>query len=322
MREITFFNNNKKNWEEIDEILTKNKSVSPDVLSELFIQLTDDLAYAQSNYPDSNTTTYLNQLTRKAHINIFKNKKDRLGRFKDFWLRELPLIIYKHRKSLRTSFIIFLISTLIGAFSSYKDDTFVRFIMGDGYVEKTIENIESGNPLGIYESSGPVNMFMSITFNNIRVSFMVFAAGIIFSIGSAMMLFYNGIMLGSFQYFFYARNLFFLSFATIWVHGTLEITSIVIAGGAGIALGNSIMFPGTFSRLVSFQKTAKESVKIIIGLIPVFITAGFLEGFVTRHSHISTLPGLLIILLSTIFVIYYFIIYPKRITNKLYNGKN
>ncbi len=322
MREITFFNNNKKNWEAIDEILTKNKSVSPDVLSELFIQLTDDLAYAQSNYPDSNTTVYLNQLTRKAHVSIFKNKKDRLERFKDFWFRELPLIIYKHRSSLRTSLIIFLISVIIGAFSAYKDDTFVRFIMGDNYVETTIDNIEKGNPLGIYESQGSLNMFLTITFNNIRVSFIVFAAGIIFSIGAAMMLFYNGIMLGSFQYFFYARNLFFISFATIWVHGVLEITSIVIAGGAGIALGNSFMFPGTYSRIVSFQKTAKESVKIILGLIPVFITAGFLEGFVTRHSHISTLPGLIIITLSTVFVIFYFVIYPKRLTNKLHNGKN
>lgn len=322
MREISFFNNNKNKWEEINVILNGKKSVSPDVLSDLFIQLTDDLAYAQSNFPDSKTTLYLNQLTGKVHTRIFKNKKERLQRIKHFWIEELPVILHKHRKPLRTSFIIFIISCIIGAFSSYKDENFVRLILGDQYVNKTIENIEQGNPLGIYESMEPFEMFLFITFNNIKVSFLVFAAGVIFSIGSAMLLFFNGVMLGSFQYFFYAKKLLFISFATIWVHGTLEITSIVVAGGAGIALGNSIVFPGTYSRKDSFQRTAKESVKIIIGLIPVFIVAGFLEGFVTRYSSVSTIPALIIIALSTLFVLFYFIYYPNKLFNKLKNGKN
>lgn len=322
MREITFFNNNKNKWEEINVILIKKKSVSPDILSELFIELTDDLAYAQSNFPNSKTTLYLNQLTGKAHARIFKNKKEPLQRLKHFWVKELPLILFKHRKSLRTSFIIFLISCIIGAFSSYKDESFVRLILGDQYVNKTIENIEQGNPLGIYESRGAFEMFVTITINNIKVSFLVFAAGVIFSIASALLLFYNGVMLGSFQYFFYAKKLLFISFATIWVHGTLEITSIVVAGGAGIALGNSFIFPGTYSRLVSFQRTAKESVKIIIGLIPIFILAGFLESFVTRYSSISTFPALVIIALSTVFVFFYFIYYPNKLSKNLNDGKN
>lgn len=322
MREITFFNKGKNKWEEISVILSEKKTVSPDLLSDLFIQLTDDLAYAQSNYPDSKTTEYLNQLTADVHRRIFKNKKERFRRLIHFWVQELPLILYKHRKPLRTSLIVFLISCLIGAFSSYKDDTFVRLILGDQYVNQTLENIENGNPLGIYDSMSPFNMFVRITFNNIRVSFTVFAAGILFSIASGILLFYNGVMLGAFQYFFYAKKLLFISFATIWVHGALEITSIVVAGGAGIALGNSIVFPGTYSRLISFQRTASESIKIIIGLIPVFIVAGFLEGYVTRYSHVSTTPALIIIALSSLFVIYYFIYYPILLSKKQNNGKN
>lgn len=322
MREISFFNNNKKKWEEINVILSEKKSVNPDILSDLFIELTDDLAYAQSNYPDSKTTLYLNQLTGKVHNRIFKNKKERIQRLKHFWLKELPLLLHKHRKSLRVSLIVFLISTIIGAFSSSKDESFVRLILGDHYVNTTIENIENGNALGIYESKGALEMFITITFNNIKVSFYVFAAGIIFSIGSGMLLFFNGVMLGAFQYFFYAKNLLFISLATIWVHGTLEITSIVVAGGAGIAFGNSIIFPGTYSRMVSFQRTAKESVKIIIGLIPVFIVAGFLEGYVTRYSKVSIVPALIIITSSVSFVIFYFIYYPHKLFKNLNNGKN
>lgn len=320
MREITFFNKNKDKWQEMDAILAENKSVSPDSLSDLYIQLTDDLAYAQSNFPDSKTNIYLNQLTAQVHSRIFKNKKERLQRVVYFWKTELPLLLHKQRKALRVSLLIFLVSCIIGAFSSHKDENFVRLILGDQYVNQTIENIESGNPLGIYESMEPFQMFLLITFNNIKVSFLVFAAGIFFSIASGFLLFQNGVMLGSFQYFFYAKQLFAISFLTIWVHGTLEITSIVVAGGAGISIGNSIVFPGTYSRLVSFQKTAKESVKIIIGLVPIFIVAGFLEGFVTRYSSISTVPATIIISLSVAFVIFYFIFYPKHLGKKQYGN--
>ncbi len=322
MREIVFFNKGKNKWEEINTILSEKKAVSPDVLSDLYIQLTDDLAYAQSNYPNSKTTKYLNQLAADVHSRIFRNKKERVNRLKYFWVEELPLILYKHRKPLVTSLIVFLISSLIGAYSSYKDDTFIRLILGDNYVDETMRNIANGNPLGIYESMNPFSMFIQITFNNIRVSFTVFAAGVFFSIGSGIILFYNGVMLGAFQYFFYAKKLLFISFATIWVHGTLEITSIVVAGGAGIALGNSLVFPGTYSRLISFQRAAKESIKIIIGLIPIFILAGFLEGYVTRYSHVSTTPALIVIALSTLFVVYYFIYYPIQLTKKQSYGKN
>jgi uncharacterized membrane protein SpoIIM required for sporulation len=321
MRETSFFNKNKNKWNEIDVILTDKKAVSPDQLSNLFIQLTDDLAYAQSNFPESKTTQYLNQLTANIHQRIYKNKKEKLKRLQTFWVTELPLLFYRQRKNMRISLIIFLVSLLIGIFSTIKDESFVRLILGDEYVNMTIENIAKGNPLGVYSNTDALPMFLHITFNNITVSSNVFIAGVIFSIASAYLIFKNGIMLGCFQYFFYAKHLLSISILTLWVHGVFEITSIVIAGGAGIALGNSIMFPGTYSRFVSFQKTALETVKIIAGLIPFFIIAGFLEAFVTRYSHTTTIPAIIIITLSSVFVLFYFIYYPYLLNKKQQYGK-
>lgn len=314
MREIAFFKANIGKWEEMDRLLLAKNQAKPDHLYNLYIQLNDDLSYAETNFPDSQTLAYLNQLTSRVHQRIYRNKKEKSGRIKHFWLVEFPALIFKYRKEMLISFIVFTVSCLIGAFSTAKDIDFVRIILGDDYVDKTLDNIEKGTPLGIYDSMEPLTMFLQITFNNVRVSFTVFAAGIVFSLASGFMLFYNGVMLGCFQYFFYAKNLLYISALTIWVHGTLEITSIVIAGGAGIALGNSFMFPGTYSRLASFQKTAKESVKIIVGLIPIFIIAGFLEGFVTRYSQISTFPASVIIALSLAGVLFYFIYYPYSLT--------
>ena len=86
----------------------------------------------------------------------------------------------------------------------------------------------------------------------------------------------------------------------------------MIAGAAGLTLGNSILFPGTFSRMESFKRGAKQGLKIAVGLIPVFIVAGFLESFVTR----LTLPPVVsasIIGVSAGFILWYFVFYPIQL---------
>jgi len=148
------------------------------------------------------------------------------------------------------------------------------------------------------------------------VAFICFALGVLFSFGTGVMLLYNGIMLGVFQYFFYAKGLLLKSVLVIWIHGTLEIYSIIIAGCAGLVMGNSIMFPGTYSRGASFIRGAKQGVKIVVGLVPVFILAGFFESFVTRYSQMPMWLSLTIIGSSLLFIIWYFIIYPIRLNNK------
>src|SRR5205085_10136539 len=152
-------------------------------------------------------------------------------------------------------------------------------------VNMTNEYIERGDPFAVYKQSGQVNMFVSIAFNNIRVAFATYVLGIFLSVGTIILLFSNGLMLGSFEYYFFSKGLGFKSITVIFIHGTLEIWSIVIAGAAGLILGNSILFPGTYSRNVSILKGGRDGMKIVFGLVPLFLTAAFLESFVTRYDH-------------------------------------
>ena len=101
----------------------------------------------------------------------------------------------------------------------------------------------------------------------------------------------------------------------IWIHGTLEISAIIISGAAGMVLGNSILFPGTYSRRESFVIGAKDGVKILVSLIPIFITAGFLESFVTRFTNMPIYISLFIILGSLSFIVWYVWVYPQKIIN-------
>ena len=170
--------------------------------------------------------------------------------------------------------------------------------------------------MAVYKQMNGVDMFLGITFNNIRVSFFAFMMGIFISFGTGWILISNGIMLGAFQYFFHFHNLLLESVLVIWIHGTLEISSIIIAGASGLVLGNSILFPGTFSRSQSFRIGSKEGLKMVVGLVPIFVVAGFLESFVTRYTNMPIIASLTIIILSLTFVVWYFFIYPKVVFNK------
>lgn len=317
MREVTFLKKNADKWKEFETFLSSKENINPDKLAALFIELTDDLSYSRTFFPESKTTQYLNSLTARVHQSIYKSKKERKERFFRFWKYEAPLLFYKHRLKIVISFSIFFISMLMGVVSSAGDSGFVRLIMGDGYVNMTLENIDKGDPMAVYKQMNGVDMFLGITFNNIRVSFIAFVYGILISFGTGWVLMSNGIMLGAFQYFFHIHNLLFESILVIWIHGTLEISAIIIAGAAGLVLGNSILFPGTYSRRQSFIIGSKEGLKIIVSLVPIFITAGFLESFVTRFTGMPIYLSLTIIISSAIFVIWYFVIYPYRIFHNL-----
>ncbi|MEJ2048268.1 MAG: stage II sporulation protein M, partial [Calditrichota bacterium] len=276
MQEAHFLKLNYENWKQIESVLESSEKINPDYLAELFIRLTDDLSYANTYYPGSKTAQFLNELTTKIHQMIYKNKKENKSRILQFWKYELPETLASCRKELFYAFIIFLIALLVGIVSTANDDSFVRVMLGDRYVNMTLENIQNNDPMAVYKKMNQTDMFLGITLNNVWASMMTFLAGILLSFGSGYMLFYNGVMLGAFQYFFYQKGFLIQALLTVWIHGVLEISAIILAGCAGIIMGNSILFPGTFPRRHSFVAGARKGLKIIIGMVPIFILAAFL----------------------------------------------
>jgi len=313
MREAAFVKRNQQRWQDIEQTLTAQQRPHPDRLAEIFIQLTDDLSFARTQYPNSRVTQYLNSLASKIHLEIYKNKKEERSRFITFWKHEVPLLLYQSRRQMVYAFIIFIVAAIVGAVSAIYDETFVRLILGDAYVNMTIENIKSGNPMAVYGQANQTDMFFAITFNNIRVSMVAFVAGLFFSLGTGLILFQNGIMVGAFLSFFYKQGLLLHSLSVIMLHGTIELSSIVIAGAAGFVMGNSFLFPGTYPRLYAFKEGVKRGVKITMGLIPLFILAGFIESFITRYAFMPVFFKVLIIGLSALLILYYFVIYPTKL---------
>jgi uncharacterized membrane protein SpoIIM required for sporulation len=320
MNEITFVGKNSSRWKEFESIMQSKDSVSPDKACELFIWLTDDLAYARTYFPNSNITAYLNSLAITAHHKIYRNKKVQKSRFAEFWLVDYPLLLKSNMRYIYYSLMIFVVAFAVGLISAANDSSFVRLILGDSYVNMTLEYIHKGDPLAVYKQANPTDMFLGITLNNLLVAFRTVVMGVFFSIGAGYSLFNNGIMVGAFQYFFYQHGLLKESILTIYIHGTFELFSIVMAGAAGFMIGSGLMFPGNYKRLDSFMRGVRNGAQILIGVVPIFCVAAFLEGFVTRNTQWPDIVRISIIVLSLLTIIIYFFIYPTIITKKLSHG--
>jgi len=311
MREIVFIRKNKEKWQRYEKILFSNAYLAPDDLTGIYIDLTDDLAYANTYYPSSKTTAFLNELAGSAHRKIYKTKKASGNAIKRFYLYDFPLMFYKYRKFLYLSFFVFLVFAVIGAFSAASDADYVRLIMGDNYVDKTLQYINDNDPMAVYKQANEIDMFLGITINNIKVALFTFMFGAFLGIGTFVMLMRNAIMLGAFQYFFYEHGLLWQSARTIWIHGTIEISVIIVAGAAGFVMASGILYPGTFTRTQAFIRKSRDGLKVMLSTLPFFIVAGFFEGFVTRHTEMPDFLAILIILTSLSLIIYYYLWLPK-----------
>lgn len=316
MKETKFIEQNQKKWSEFEKALSASQK-DPEKLSKLYLDVTEDLGYAQTFYNRRTIRVYLNQLAQKVFTGVHKQGGQSWKKIIDILLISIPLDIYKSRKSLLIALFSFLAYAAIGVITTYVNPDFPRVVMGDDYVNMTIDNISNGRPLAVYESQSQMSMFVHITTNNLRVALLTFFAGFFGIIGTQMLLFSNGVMLGAFQYFFQTKGLLVTSFLGIWIHGAFEISAIVLAGGAGIVAGGGLLFPKSHSRMQSLRISTLRGMKIMMSLIPFIIIAGFLESYVTRHYQI--LPEWskwCIILFSFSIIVFYYVIYPFFIARK------
>ena len=311
MREKRFVEQNRKNWARFEKATQTKSTVNPEEFSDLFSQITEDLSYSRTHYPKRSIRVYLNDLAQSIYLKLHRQRGDKTRKFTRFWINDLPLALYQAKRELNVSLLFFLVSMAIGVLSTVHDPDFAHVILGSDYVAMTEDNIANGDPMGVYKSSEELGMFLQITINNILVAFRTFVLGAFFGVGTLVIMLYNGIMVGTFQYFFIERDLLQESFLTIWMHGALEISSIVIAGAAGLTMGRGLLFPGTLPRRQSFILGARRAIKIMVGLVPFFITAGFIEGFFTRLTDMPDLLRGSFIFMCFAFVGVYFWWYPS-----------
>lgn len=317
MKESQFIKENAQKWAPLEKslrTLQRRKSSNSSSLAHLgedYMNLTDDLSYAQTFYKRRSIRLYLNTLASDFYRLVFKHSKSsEENSIVRFWTKDIPSIMYHSRKAYLISFIIFVSAMIIGAFSLSQNASFANEILSEGYVKMTDENIEKGDPMAVYKHEDSWDMFKGIALNNLKVMTFAFLLGLFFGIGTIGALMSNGVMLGVFQYYFYQKGLLWVSFLTIWQHGTVEISCIIIGGGAGLMLGSGYLFPGNYSRLHSLRLQFYKGMKVAIAIMPFIIFAAFVEAYITRHDDMDQVVRLIFILVNAAVIFGYFVYYP------------
>lgn len=315
MKEVQFIRKNKEKWLIAEKIL-KKEIKSPNTIVEAYEGLSADLAFVLTHYPNSDLADYLNCLTLRLHNRIYGKRKHKLSSLVRFFSHDVPLEMYRNRKFMLISIVIFAISTAVGVLSQYNlaDET---TILGKDYVEMSLKNIEKGAPMAVYGSGGAYESFWLIALNNIKVAILAFVSGVLTCFYTGFVMVKNGVMLGAFITLFSQHGELVNCLKAVWLHGVVEISSIIISGGAGLALGSGWLFPGSYPRITSFVMGARSSVKIVVALVPFFFFASFIESYITRLSDKDmALPVNLAIIFGTMaLILLYFVYLPVKVHN-------
>lgn len=307
MKETQFIEKHSNGWEDAQKALNVE---SEGYIEDVYQEVQDDLGYAQSHYSKRMVTNFLEGLAGSLHIFLIKQAKIR--GVKEFYTQVVPKHLFFLRKYLLYSLVIVLLGLGTGYLGYLIDNDFARAVLSDDYVDMTLNNIQKGDPLGVYKSENSWNMFVQIATNNLRVAIMFFVLGSLFALGSGLIIYYNGLILGVFSALLIENGQGYEYFLTVYQHGTLEILTMVVEGATGLCIGASIFNPGKFSKMVALRRNAQTAGIVLLGTIPIIILAAFIESFLTRFTDLPNILRFGIIAMSLLFVIAYFIYIPWR----------
>jgi uncharacterized membrane protein SpoIIM required for sporulation len=281
-----FIRQRKDNWLGLQNALDAVRGGRPDEAELLAIvknyrRTIADLSLARSLFPRDPLINELNALVCRALLVIGARPDSDRARIASFFRRRYLPLLRRMSRFFLLSCAVFSGAALSGYGITRVNPFFANAIIGDEYIYMTLYNIEKERPYAVYQSKFKYAMSGFIMANNIKVAFSAFAFGVFYGAGTFLILVANGLMLGSITALFAAHGLLFGFVTTVMVHGTLELFAVMAAGAAGIRLGQSIFRPGRLTRKRALAEFGLEAFILTLAMVPVFVIAGILEGYVT-----------------------------------------
>jgi uncharacterized membrane protein SpoIIM required for sporulation len=243
----------------------------------LYRQVASDLSAVRSDRASGTLEEYLNQLLSRAHNRIYSGRKAGFGSVVRFMTQEYPRVFRRLFPYVLTSFLIFLAGATLGTLLTLSRPEFMRLFLGPAMLE-TIDRHEMWTHSIL---SMKPQASTAILTNNIGVSFMAFAGGIVGGVGTIYMMFNNGVVMGVIGTACARAHMALDLFSFVAAHGALELPSIFIAGGAGLRLGTGLLFPGMLARKDALALAAKDAIQLLAGVVPLLFVAGMLEAFLS-----------------------------------------
>jgi uncharacterized membrane protein SpoIIM required for sporulation len=257
----------------------------------LYRRVSSDLLRAQSALLNAAILDYLNDIVARSYAIVHASSRTRQHRLGELVLYDFPRQFRREWRMIALAASMLLSGIAVGAVSVVVDPYALGALIPDDHQSFTpserVHRDEHG-PRGLQGDSAAAFSGWLFT-HNMQVSFLVFALGLTFGLGTAGILFFNGVPLGALgaQYALDGQGLFF--WAWVLPHGITELTAVSIAGAAGFMLARGLWMPGRLTRGAALAREAKAASGLLIGCVPLLVLAGIVEGTVSR-THAPVLP--------------------------------
>jgi len=292
MKSYTFRKERQENWSKLESLVERAekkglKSLTAEEVFEmphLYRAALSSLSVARSISLDRNAVTYLEALTARAYFLLYSHHKSASQSFAKLFVVSWPRAMRAIKQELLVATIVF----LLGVFAAY----FLVQSNPDWYFSFVDRELASGREPGasaeelrevLYPDPDEVeglDVFAASLFShNARIGIMAFALGFALGVPTLWLLFTNGAMLGAFLSLYASEGLLYELGGWLIIHGSTEISAIVISAAAGLAISRHYIFPGKLSRMAALAKHGKEAAIVAFGCIIMFMCAGLLEGF-------------------------------------------
>lgn len=280
MISLRWIEKRRKHWERLAQLTERSLAdlnhVELQELGILYRQVASDLSALREDSAGRSHAQQLNRLLGRAHNVVYTARRTRPGSgILHFYAQTYPQIFRRNLSCTVAAFLVFLVASVMAFLMTLQDPAFARYML-NGPMADTIErrqmwthSVVTMQPLA---SS-------SIMTNNLSVAFAAFAMGVTAGLGTVWMMSLNGVLLGVLGAACWQAGMSQQLWSFVAPHGALELPAIFIAGGAGLLLARSWLFPGLVSRRDSLAQGGTEAVKLLLGTIPMLVIAGIIEGF-------------------------------------------
>ena len=241
----------------------------------LYRQVASDLSALRQDPTARAYTEHVNHLLARAHHIIYSGRRTSFLNILRFLRDEYPAIFQSQIRYVLLSLAVTLGGALLGSVLTVARPQFMRQMLGPQMVE-TIERHEMWTHSVV--SVAPMMSSFLMT-HNLTVSFLAFATGIVFGLGTLYFMFINGLLLGVIGVACQQHGMSVDLWSFVAPHGALELPSIIFAGAAGFRLGHGVLFPGIYRWRDSVALAGVEATRLVVGIIPLLVIAGTLEGF-------------------------------------------
>ncbi len=286
MKQQAFETLHEEEWRAFDHLLRGLEGASREAGSEFkdlpsrYRAICHHLALARELGYGAGLVDRLNGLALRGHQRFYGARRGALGGLLRFF-GAFPRMVRKRWRAMALAALVFYGPATILTFGA-KSNPEVAYLIEDPVSLASMESMyQSGKEKfgRSGESDADVAMFGFYIWNNVRINFQVFASGLLAGIGSLFFLFWNGVHGGAVAGFLTHQGLGRNFWSFVATHSALELTSLVIAGGAGLLLGRALVFPGRRSRRQAVVMAAREGLILVMGSAVMDVGAAGFEAF-------------------------------------------